>query len=106
MPGSPKAKSCKLESGEPNSNPRVVFGNSVCVSVCVCVCVCVCVRVRVCSVAQLCATLYDPWTVAHKAPMSMEFSRQEYWSRLPFLTPGLFPTQGSNPHLLYWQVAS
>ena len=29
-----------------------------------------------------------PWTVAHKAPLSMEFSRQEYWSTLPFPTPG------------------
>ena len=29
-----------------------------------------------------------PWTVAHQAPLSMEFSRQEYWSRLPFPTPG------------------
>ena len=31
-------------------------------------------------VAQLCPTLCDPWTVAHQAPLSMEFSRQEYWS--------------------------
>ena len=29
-----------------------------------------------------------PWTVAHQAPLSMEFSRQEYWSRLPFPSPG------------------
>ena len=28
-----------------------------------------------------------PWAVAHQAPLSMEFSRQEYWSGLPFLTP-------------------
>ena len=28
-----------------------------------------------------------PWTEAHKVPLSMEFSRQEYWSRLPFPTP-------------------
>ena len=27
------------------------------------------------------------WTVAHQAPLSMEFSRQDYWSRLPFLIP-------------------
>ena len=32
-------------------------------------------------VVQLCLTLYDPWTVAHQTPLSMEFSRQEYWSR-------------------------
>ena len=33
----------------------------------------------------LCAT---PWTVAHQTPLSTEFSRQEYWSRLPFPPPG------------------
>ena len=36
----------------------------------------------------------------------MEFSRQEYWSGLPFLSPGIFPTQGLNPHLLHWQADS
>ena len=40
------------------------------------------------------------WTVAHQAPLPMEFSKQEYWSGLPFSSPGIFPTQGSNPHLL------
>ena len=40
-----------------------------------------------------------PWTAAHQAPLFMEFSRQEYWSRLPFLPPGIFLTQGSNLHL-------
>ena len=33
-------------------------------------------------VAQSCPLLWDPWTVAHQAPLSMEFSRQEYWSEL------------------------
>ena len=37
------------------------------------------------------------WTVAHKAPLSMEFSRQEYWSRLPFPTPGDLPDPGIEP---------
>ena len=32
-----------------------------------------------------------PWTVAHQAPLSMEFSRQEYWSGLPFPSPGDLP---------------
>ena len=36
-----------------------------------------------------------PWTVAHKAPLSMEFSRQEYWSGLPFPTPGNLPDPGT-----------
>ena len=38
-------------------------------------------------VTQLCLTLCDPWTVAHQTPLSMEFSRQECWNGLPFLTP-------------------
>ena len=39
-------------------------------------------------VAQSCPTLCDLWTVAHQAPLSMGFSRQEYWSGLPFPSPG------------------
>ena len=35
-----------------------------------------------------------PWTVAHQAPLSMGFFRQEYWSGLPFLTPGDLPDPG------------
>ena len=42
----------------------------------------------VCSVAQSCPSSAIPWTVAHQAPLSMEFSREEYWSRLPFPSPG------------------
>ena len=55
---------------------------------------------------QLFAT---PWTLARQPPLSMEFSRQEYWSGLPCPLQGIFPTQGSNPcllHLLHWQVDS
>ena len=37
-----------------------------------------------------------PWTVAHQAPLSMRFSRQEYWSGLPFLSPGDLPNPGNN----------
>ena len=47
--------------------------------------------------------------VAHQAPLSMVFSRQEYWSGLPFAPPGIFLTQGSNLcplHLLQWHVYS
>ena len=35
--------------------------------------------------------LVTPWTVAHQAPLSMEFPRQEYWSGLPFPSPGDLP---------------
>ena len=49
-------------------------------------------------------------TVACEAPLSMGFSRQEYWSGLPCPPPqGIFPTQGSNLHLLrilHWQADS
>ena len=52
-------------------------------------------------VTQLCLTLCDPMDyIAHQAPLSMEFSRQEYWSGLPFPLQGIFPTQESNPGLL------
>ena len=49
------------------------------------------------------------WTVAHQAPLSMGFSRQEYWSGLPFPLPGDLPNPGLNPGLLYlphWQAGS
>ena len=44
-----------------------------------------------------------PWTVAHQAPLSMEFSRQESWTGLGnhSLLQGIFPIQGSNPGLLH-----
>ena len=38
-----------------------------------------------------------PWTVAHQAPPSMGFSRQEYWSGLPFPSPGDLPDPGFEP---------
>ena len=42
-----------------------------------------------------------PGAVAYQAPLSMGFSRQEYWIGLYFLLQGIFPTQGSNPGLLH-----
>ena len=59
-------------------------------------------------VAKSCATLATTWTIAHQAPLSMGFSRQEYWNGLHFLLQGIFPTQELNPGLrhcrqiLYW----
>ena len=38
-----------------------------------------------------------PWTVAYKAPLSMGLSRQEYWSGLPFPSPGDLPDPGIEP---------
>ena len=38
-----------------------------------------------------------PWIIAHQTPLSMEFSRQKYWSGLPFSSPGDLPDQGIKP---------
>ena len=38
-----------------------------------------------------------PWTIAYQAPLSMRFSRQEYWSGLPFPSPGDLPDPGIEP---------
>ena len=51
-------------------------------------------KVKSLSHVQLFAT---PWTVAYQAPQSMEFSRQEYWSGLPFPSPGDLPNPGIEP---------
>ena len=46
---------------------------------------------------ELHPTLSTPWAVACQAPLSMEFSRQEYWSGLPFPSPGDLPNPGIEP---------
>ena len=46
---------------------------------------------------SLCLTLCDPGTVAHQAPLSMGFSRQEHWSGLPGPPPGDLPNPGIKP---------
>ena len=48
-------------------------------------------------VVQSYPTLCEPWTVAWQAPPSMGFSRQEYWSGLPFPSPGDLPNPGIKP---------
>ena len=47
-----------------------------------------------------------PWTVAHQAPLFMEFPRQEYWSGLAFPSPGALPEPGFEPTSPAWQVYS
>ena len=54
-------------------------------------------KVKESEVAQWCPTLRNPWTVAHQVPPSMGFCRQEYWSRLPFLSPEDLPDPGIEP---------
>jgi len=48
-------------------------------------------------VTKLCPTLHDPWTVAHQVPLSIGFSRQEYWIGLPLPFPGDLPHPGIEP---------
>ena len=48
-------------------------------------------------VAKSRPTLATPWTVACQVPLSMGFSRQEYWSGLPFPSPGDLPNPGTEP---------
>ena len=52
------------------------------------------VKVKLLSHVRLFVT---PWTVAYQAPPSMEISRQEYWSGLPFPSPGDLPDPGIEP---------
>ena len=71
----------------------------------------ICIYMRVCKLSHFsCVRLFATlWTVAHQAPLSMGFSRQEYLSGLPCPPPEDLPTQGSNPHLLHlqhWQEGS
>ena len=68
----------------------------------------VCIHVQSLSCVRLFAT---PWTVTHQAPLSMGFSRQEYWSGLPFPSPGDLFHPGIKCKtcllcLLCWQVYS
>ena len=67
--------------------------------------VCVCVHLCALSCVRLFATL---WTVACQAPLSVGFSRQEYWSGLPFPIPRDLPDPRIEPtsRLLHWQADS
>ena len=51
-------------------------------------------KMNLLSLVRLFATL---WTVAYQAPLSMKFSRQEYWSGLPFPSPGDLPNPEMEP---------
>ena len=66
-----------------------------------------CVYVCVCTRAQSCPTLCGPMHCSWQAPLSVEFSRQEYWSGCLFQLQGIFRIQGLNPlllRLLHWQA--
>ena len=60
-----------------------------------------------CSVAQSFLIVWDSMDCSPPgSSLFMGFPRQEYWNGLPFSSPGIFPTQGSNPCPLHWQVDS
>ena len=57
-------------------------------------------KISIKSESVSCSVVSDsaiPWTIARQAPLSMEFSRQEYWSRLPFPSPGYLPKLWTEP---------
>ena len=57
----------------------------------------------------LCSVMSDsvtPWTIARQAPLSMGFPRQEYWSGLPFPSPGDIPDLGTEKASLALQADS
>ena len=71
------------------------------------ICIYMCVSVYACVlVAQSCLTLVTLGTVAHQSPLSMKFSRQEYWSGQAFSSPGDLPNQGIKPVSLALQTNS
>ena len=60
-----------------------------------------------CACVFSCVWLFEtPRTVAHQAPLSMGFPRQEYWSGVAISSSRIFPTQGLNLCLLHWQADS
>ena len=77
-----ESASVAVVSGSEESGLTACPGHSLAKYVCMLSCV------------QLFAT---PWTVAHQIPLSVEFSRQEYWSGFPFPSPGDLPYTGIKP---------
>ena len=59
-----------------------------------------CVRVLCAQPLSHVQVFITPWTVACQAPLSMGFSRQGYWSGVPFPSPGDFPNPGIKPAFL------
>ena len=76
-----------------------------CVCACVCACACICVFTWQClgngsllsNHKAVSNSFVIPWAVAHQTPLSMGFPRHEYWSGLPFPSPGDLPDPGMEP---------
>ena len=56
-------------------------------------------------VAKSCPTLATPWTVACQPPLSMRFSKQEYWSGLPFPSPYIYVLWCKQSWIYFWDSA-
>ena len=88
--------------------PKGKWGGGIYIYMCIyihthiCTCVCMCAR-QLLSCVQLFAT---SWTVAHQAPLSLGFPRQEYQSGLPCPPPGDLPNPGIEPGSLTLQADS
>ena len=67
---------------------------------------CVCARARIHMHSVMSDSLQPPWTVAHQAPLTMGFFTKNTGVGCRFFLQGIFPTQGSNLHLLHWQADS
>ena len=59
-----------------------------------------CIYTYMCWITSIVSDSATLWTVARQAPLSMEFSRQEYWSGLPFISPRKIPDPGIEPEFL------
>ena len=81
-----------------NSHPVSLPGCSICTEPVTKVLYLLLSRIWMCAQSLIRVRLFTtPWTVAHQASLPMEFPRQEYWSRLPFPTPGDLPKPGIKP---------
>ena len=61
---------------------------------------------QMCLLEEVVIQLLSPWTIARQAPLSMDFSRQEYWSRVPLSSSGNIPNPGIEPASSEMQVDS
>ena len=64
------------------------------------------IQYMLCIVIQSFWLFVSPWTLAHQAPLFMEFSKEEYWNGLPFPSPGYFPNPGIEPRSPELQAGS
>ena len=100
-----KAHSSSLVLTCPHSH---TWHQALCMCVCVCVCVCVCACTHACTLSHI-WYFVTPLAVACQTPLSMEFSRQEYWNKWSFPSPVDHPNPGIKPTLLcllLWQAGS